>query len=1514
MATMMRALAPLCLVAGAAGAGSPCPTGRAYPSVEVHLNRAYGYEDADGWWNNPDPYVDAVLNSEARRTAVHGGTMHAAFDHVFCFQGMVSVQAYQVDGMTFTLLDEDHGKDDHLGTFRLAGAATGDLTLRDGSARLDVSVRVVPASDAAAVALHPDYEEADPVVYYPASYVLGANVPAGKTPPMAVGSSANMDNAKAAGLDFEGIWWMSDNPVAEELVSFAGARMNATSFAQGPIDLAVPMARAGMWSWLTDTVGDILRRYYSTGSPDDLKHFTFESTERGSISTGLTNVPLVWVKDNFPFVKYSHDCDEKYGSEYCNPTKCASTSAPGTTCADLIDQYPDDMWSRPTVFDKERWAANKVPCPWAPISNWGRPWWPDTTYTLKRIVMADGSPHPVFWNEWLEHTKDKNGAPGGKMLQSYMSNDWCERMDAAGWVSSLVDALGMGGDVDCTAQEEAPWWTRIPGYALTECVTGECLTWPNVFSTGECWQCLDKTANFGQQLPASYMTDMLQFPVTGKGYAEGWCGAEDAATGGWHFNATTGAYEGCATTEDFPGMGSTSVQLWATVKAKMQEMVGRFAEGEIWRGNELGFIISNEVFWPEELQPRGVLLGASPSQHGVVRPYLDEWFTCDAACAAGLTESARQWQSEGARPEKMAIQADVKKWVFVENFKRVFPGAQNPIDLDEFVENQGSMTTLSTITQLLPDRVTTALFGGKIGVFRANYEKVLNLVQVYYGAEMAEKDAVKACAPSKSCAHQLAGGIVDALYFAGGLSVPSAISTGMWVLYADTSAYGDMFPQDHQLDRQDPRAFFYESMRFFAPVVGLPWWEVAPERATDPAGSQYAGGSRYVLNLALANKDPNAWGADAHQFRVRPLEQYHEYFIGFADFAENATYPTQARSCPGKTLALAMGEAWFGVLDQEVWGSKNGAEKVQSGYKEQTPFVDEFDLHRRTGIVASGIWRTIVSSVLEDVTHWLPTFDSMDAVDFKGKVLAVVHQFETEKMWPHPAPDARYIRTPHYDAKEDGAVGTMKCGLTPLSVPTMDETWEEWADYQAEGAVAGGDGGDVSGAASSGWWGGVENRTAAIIAELLVPFDDDLMLVPWTDAGKYNADGVRDRGLEDFVFRGIGQHRVQRVALDDADAPAGAKYAVYLGVMEGLETREGFEKLGGDAYFTAGGEAVGIRYQGKLYRPHHTHASPQDAEGRDWQHVRTVFQGSLSALITVWDHLYDVHLASASHVLHSVMDTLRPDHPVRRLTTPHSFRTNSINHKAAYSLVGEGELVHRATALTADGLKAAFDVRRAGEGDLWSTPSAKMAAQGVEAGDVALPLHEDGKEFFEVVAKYVRASLASVYDYGANACGADAELVAFFEAMRAKQDASSNFPAALTCETLEDVLSIFIYQSTAGHVHHGSLGAEIVDPCHAPWAVVKGKRTDDGKSCGAPRTFFMQLVTFMFTDFEVPELLDDYTHLFDVQGQQAAWGQFQADLGAFRTTVDVRNAARVAAGGRAFRSFDVSIMHAGVSI
>eukprot|EP00966_Prymnesium_polylepis_P182789 4235215-Prymnesium_polylepis.1 len=126
----------------AATSGQGCSDSNPFPSVEVHIMRAYGFRDTDGWWNKPDPYVEAMLNGQTMTTAVHDDTMHAAFDHKFCFQGALSVQAYETGGMTLTLLDDDSWLTksfDHLGTFYLNALETGDFTKEDGPAKLDIS-------------------------------------------------------------------------------------------------------------------------------------------------------------------------------------------------------------------------------------------------------------------------------------------------------------------------------------------------------------------------------------------------------------------------------------------------------------------------------------------------------------------------------------------------------------------------------------------------------------------------------------------------------------------------------------------------------------------------------------------------------------------------------------------------------------------------------------------------------------------------------------------------------------------------------------------------------------------------------------------------------------------------------------------------------------------------------------------------------------------------------------------------------------------------------------------------------------------------------------------------------------------------------------------------------------------------------------------------------------------------------------------------------------------------------
>jgi len=104
--------------------------------------------------------------------------------------------------------------------------------------------------------------------------------------------------------------------------------------------------------------------------------FDFTSNSSGSIATSLKDLPLVWVED-FPFI-------------YLN----------------------EDEWLRPSIF-QERSVL------------------PDTNYTLTRIIMGDGTPHPTYWPLFLSHMTYKpwfgEATPGNREMLSFASDNWCMR-------------------------------------------------------------------------------------------------------------------------------------------------------------------------------------------------------------------------------------------------------------------------------------------------------------------------------------------------------------------------------------------------------------------------------------------------------------------------------------------------------------------------------------------------------------------------------------------------------------------------------------------------------------------------------------------------------------------------------------------------------------------------------------------------------------------------------------------------------------------------------------------------------------------------------------------------------------------------------------------------------------------------------------------------------------------------------------------------------------------------------
>lgn len=390
--------------------------------------------------------------------------------------------------------------------------------------------------------------------------------------------------------------------------------------------------------------------------------------------------------------------------------------------------------------------------------------------------------------------------------------------------------------------------------------------------------------------------------------------------------------------------------------------------GEWWRGNELGFIVNNPYFWSlSGIYPYSNSLGSLPSQHASIRPFLEDAFNVTEAASAFVRSSVRKFLAERRAAGEINIQVDLQTWVHQVLYHQVFHkdlkwGSAveviSAVDGEkefnsvmwEMAENfttvQSGFVSLGTVSQAFPALLYKLGFAG-IGKVRAAaneyISKYISLIE--QNKDWSERLAKLDCSPSTSCTVQLASGLWDAFYSAGGLSVPGGISTGLGILYS-TSASNPV--KDFVIPRGKELEFFWESIRLFAPVFGFPYWQPRPtcvgtdaketsdlNRQGGKTGAcpeqsaswltgfspvnQWQEGERKILFVGAAQRDKKRWGANADDFVLRPLQEYEHNSVGFAEMAVDKAVPANSRLCPAKELALLIGNIFFEEFDQGAW-------------------------------------------------------------------------------------------------------------------------------------------------------------------------------------------------------------------------------------------------------------------------------------------------------------------------------------------------------------------------------------------------------------------------------------------------------------------------------------------------------------------------------------------------------------------------------------------------------------------
>ena len=123
--------------------------------------------------------------------------------------------------------------------------------------------------------------------------------------------------------------------------------------------------------------------------------------------------------------------------------------------------------------------------------------------------------------------------------------------------------------------------------------------------------------------------------------------------------------------------------------------------------------------------------------------------------------------------------------------------------------------------------------------------------------------------------------VQETVILAGGLAIP--------IVFA--SILQRVRSEGVEVTTANALAFVYEVLRVHPPVSTFSY--------------RTAGAAKHILGLANALVDPAVWGPDPRAFRVRELDVYQQYFVGFAEPAvATTTDPRDDRVCPGKDMAL----------------------------------------------------------------------------------------------------------------------------------------------------------------------------------------------------------------------------------------------------------------------------------------------------------------------------------------------------------------------------------------------------------------------------------------------------------------------------------------------------------------------------------------------------------------------------------------------------------------------------------
>lgn len=391
--------------------------------------------------------------------------------------------------------------------------------------------------------------------------------------------------------------------------------------------------------------------------------------------------------------------------------------------------------------------------------------------------------------------------------------------------------------------------------------------------------------------------------------------------------------------------------------------------------------------------------------------------------------------------------------------------------------------------------------------------------------------------------------------------------------------------------------------------------------------------------------------------------------------------------------------------------------------------------------------------------------------------------------------------------------------------------------------------------------------------------------------------GDSDELMSHFAFFGLACHHTRKISNDEKYMKShmrnvsdtilkSVRYVNDMTALSLFTVRKPFERYGAAAYFDNERRLIGIYLS---YRDEFVMRSLGPfGNDNSWAYTKYMWRSSALALVTIQDHLLVTHSIESNTLTNISRQYLPADHSLRIFIKPFTYRTVTINHSAATSLVNEGGLCHRIWGFehdeflkVCDYVIAQYRFRIAPD---WIDDSMKLEhnrspgqTNGIngDSGDETdhssdwanqFPIAEDLSEYWKITRGYVQRFFDIEYGTEASAESPNSRqhtLGCGFMSEPYEQRFISELCKPLGLrgipnrDSLIDVITQLICACTGIHEHVGHVGDYLYDPRFIGTKL----RRDLPSFLPSVQNYSLMLVLTVLTAMKMPGLMDDFSHL-----------------------------------------------------